>query len=86
MDYGFYVELSDSKCEGLVSVRDLQDDMYFYYADDFCLRGSHTGREFRLGDAVEVRVVGTDLEKRLVDFEIIDDALATYRKRSRRKG
>ena len=60
--------------------------MYFYYADDFCLRGTHTGREFRLGDAVEVRVVRTDLEKRLVDFEIIDDALATYRKRSRRKG
>ena len=54
--------------------------MYFYYADDFCLRGTHTGREFRLGDAVEVRVVRTDLEKRLADFEVIDDAPA------RRKG
>ncbi len=86
MDYGFYVELSDSKCEGLVSVRDLQDDMYFYYADDFCLRGSHTGREFRLGDAVEVRVVGTDLEKRLVDFEVIEETHYRSNSTQTRKG
>lgn len=71
-DFGFYVELSESKCEGLVSVRDLEDDMYYYYADDFCLRGARMGREFRLGDEVNVRVVRTELERRLIDFEVID--------------
>ena len=69
-DYGFYVELVESKCEGLVSVRDIEDDLYLYSADEFLLRGNRTGREFRLGDAVKVRVLRTDLERRLTDFEL----------------
>ncbi len=71
-EFGFYVELAESKCEGLVSIRDIQDDMYFYYADDLCLRGARTGCEFRLGDTVNVQVARTDLENRLVDFFLID--------------
>lgn len=69
-DYGFYVELTESKCEGLVSVRDLTDDLYLYSADEFLLRGNRRGRVFRLGDAVRVRVLRTDLEKRITDFEL----------------
>lgn len=70
-DYGFYVELVDSKCEGLVSVRDIEDDLYLYSADEFLLRGNRTGRVFRLGDPVRVRVKHTDLERRIVDFELV---------------
>lgn len=70
VDYGFYVELVDSKCEGLVSVRELTDDVYLFYADEFLLRGSHTGQEFRLGDSLRVRVLRTDLEYRRIDFAL----------------
>ncbi|MGP1363204.1 MAG: ribonuclease R [Bacteroides sp.] len=71
-EYGFYVELDASKCEGMVNIRDLRDDLYHYYAEEYCLRGSRTGREYRLGDVVRIRVVRTDLEKRIVDFELTE--------------
>ena len=54
-----------------MSVRDIEDDLYLYSADEFLLRGNRTGRVFRLGDPVRVRVKHTDLERRIVDFELV---------------
>lgn len=68
-DWGMYVELSDSKCEGMVSIRDLvPQDYYHYYDKEYCLRGERTDTCFQLGDPVRVRVVRADLSKRQLDF------------------
>lgn len=69
-EWGLYVELSENKCEGLVRLRELEDD--FYEFDDTNLRviGSRTGRVYSLGDAVRVTVLKADLQRRQIDFRM----------------
>lgn len=67
-DKGFYVLLSESFCEGMVSMRDLSDDYYDYEPERHLLRGRKRGKIFRLGDEIRVRVVNTDTELRQIDF------------------
>ena len=69
-DWGFYVELEDNKCEGLVPARDLSDDYYVYDEANFRLVGRHTGRTFTLGQSVEVVVAQADLARRQLDFAL----------------
>jgi ribonuclease R len=67
--FGFWVETVAHKCEGLVSMSSLllMDDFRFEQTD-YCLIGLRTGRKFRIGDAVEIKVVNTNLEKRTIDY------------------
>ena len=66
--FGVFIELSDLLVEGMVHVRDLDDDYYEYDERTYSLVGRDTGRTFRLGDRVEVVVAGANLESREVDF------------------
>ena len=70
--FGVYVELSDLLVEGLVHVRDLDDDYYEYDERSYSLIGKYAGRTYRLGDPVKVIIVGTDLEAREVDLFFVD--------------
>ena len=81
-DWGFYVELEENKCEGLVPARDLSDDYYVYDEANFRLVGRHTGRTFSLGQRVEVVVAQADLARRQLDFAL--DEPKTKRPESRR--
>lgn len=69
-EWGIYVELNDSKCEGLVPVRDLKDDHYVYDEKNFCLIGRRTHRRFTLGDALKVQVAAVNMERRTIDFTL----------------
>ena len=69
-DWGFYVELEENKCEGLVPARDLSDDYYVYDEANFRLVGRHTGHTFSLGQRVEVVVAQADLARRQLDFAL----------------
>ncbi len=70
--FGFWVETVNEKCEGLVSVRDLSDYDDFRHDDaDYALVGLHTGKKFRMGDKIKVKLVAANLEKRQLDFEWI---------------
>ncbi len=70
--FGFWVETVNEKCEGLVSIRDLSDyDDFRHDTDDYALVGIHTGKKFRMGDKVEIKLVAANLEKRQLDFEWI---------------
>ncbi len=69
-NFGLFVELVDSKCEGLVAVRDLEDDFYEFDEDSYSLIGKQTGRMFRLGDEIEVEVYRANLVKKQLDFRI----------------
>ena len=71
-EWGIYVELNDSKCEGLVPMRDLSDDYYEYDEKNFCLVGRSSGRRYVMGDQLVVRVAGANLERKQLDFQLIE--------------
>lgn len=71
-EWGIYVELDANKCEGLVMMRDLADDYYEYDERNYCIRGRRGGIVYRLGDKVRVRVANTNLDKRQLDFQLVD--------------
>lgn len=72
-EWGFYVELDDSKCEGLVPVRDLADDYYDFDDKNYCLIGRKHHNKYTLGDRVKVQVARADLDKKMLDFALISD-------------
>ena len=71
-EWGLYVELDDNKCEGLVPVRDLVDDYYELDERNYCLVGRRHNNHYRLGDKVCVQVAQANLERKQLDFMLID--------------
>jgi ribonuclease R len=86
MRFGIFVEITDLLVEGLVHVRDLDDDYYEYDEKKYSLIGSKTGKRYRLGDALQVRVLRVNPEEREIDFAIVkpDDTPVPERKKRRR--
>ena len=74
-EWGFYVELSESHCEGMVPVRELADDFYEYDERNYCLIGTRTRRKFELGQKVKVEIIRADLAKRQLDFSLAEEDL-----------
>lgn len=72
-EWGLYVELNDNLCEGLVPMRDLADDYYDFDEKNHCLVGRRHNHRYRLGDNVDIKVARADLEKKQLDFVLIDD-------------
>ena len=69
-EWGLYVELNENKCEGMVPIRDLDDDYYEYDEKNYCLRGRRKKHVYSLGDAIAVRVARANLEKKQLDFAL----------------
>jgi len=70
--FGFWAETIEHKCEGLVSVFSLQDyDEFRHIEEDYCLVGKRSGRTFRMGDRVRIKVIAANLTKRQLDYEWI---------------
>ena len=84
--FGLFVELTDIYVEGLVHVTALPGDYYHFDPVHHRLAGERSGRSFRLGDSVEVKVMRVDLDERKIDFEIAQNTLddAAGRKRGAR--
>ena len=72
-EWGLYVELDDNKCEGLVPMRDLADDYYDFDQRNYCLVGRRYNNRYRLGDAVTVQVARCDLDRKQLDFVLVDE-------------
>jgi ribonuclease R len=72
-EWGFFVELIESKCEGLVSMRDLVDDFYEFDEDNFCIIGRRKHKKYQLGDAVNVEVSRINLPKKQIDFRLSEE-------------
>lgn len=70
--WGIFVELMESKCEGMVRLRDLYDDFYYLDEENYQVIGQRNNRQYKLGDKVRVRVKKIDLSKKEMDFEMID--------------
>jgi ribonuclease R len=72
--FGFFVETVLHKCEGMVTVRDLNEFDEFKLDDaDYALVGMRTGKKFRMGDAVRIKVVADNLEKRQLDYHWVQE-------------
>jgi ribonuclease R len=82
--FGLFVELTDIYVEGLVHVTALPGDYYHFDPVHHRLAGERTGRSFRLGDTVEVRVMRVDLDERKIDFEMAEKTISAPIGRKRR--
>ena len=69
--YGIYAEIDDNHCEGMVPMRDLDDDYYDFDERNFCLVGRRRHHRYQLGDPIRIRVAAANVEKKQLDFVIV---------------
>lgn len=68
-EYGVYVQLNDTHCEGLLHVREMGSEAYWSFCEDeYCLLNDHTGEKLTLGDRIRVEVIRADALQRRIDF------------------
>ena len=70
--YGIYCEIDENHCEGMVPMRDLDDDYYDFDERNYCLVGRRHHHKYQLGDPVRIKVARANLEKRQLDFILAD--------------
>lgn len=70
--YGIYCEIDENHCEGMVPMRDLDDDYYDFDERNYCLIGRRHHNKYQLGDPVRIKVARANLEKRQLDFTLTD--------------
>ncbi|MGL5015405.1 MAG: ribonuclease R [Bacteroidales bacterium] len=70
-EWGVYVEVTENGCEGMVPMRDLDDDFYEYDDKNYCLIGRRNKKMYRLGDPVRIQVARANLERKQLDFTIV---------------
>ena len=75
--WGFYVELNDTKCEGLVSINELEGDYYEFDEENYCIVGRHHRKVYQLGDQVLVKVAKANLVARQLDFALVGSESTT---------
>ncbi len=71
--YGIYCEIDENHCEGMVPMRDLDDDYYEFDERNYCLVGRRHHHKYQLGDPIRIKVARANIEKRQLDFSIADD-------------
>lgn len=69
-EWGVYVELIENKCEGMIPIRDLDDDYYTFDDKNYCLVGRRYHKKYQLGDEITVKVAKANLDKKQLDFVI----------------
>lgn len=72
-EWGLYVEIDENKCEGMVPIRDLADDYYEFDEKNYCLIGRRYRHMYQLGDKLTIQVARADLNKKQLDFAIVDE-------------
>lgn len=70
-EWGIYIEDKETKCEGMAKLRDLTDDSYIFHEKSYAVIGERTKKRYSLGDSVKFKVVGSDLEKKTLDYAIV---------------
>ena len=71
-EWGLYVEVSENKCEGMIPIRDLDDDFYVLDEKNYCLRGRRNNKVYALGDTLKIQVASANLEKKQLDFTLVE--------------
>lgn len=71
-EWGIFVELKENHCEGMVRLREMRDDQYYFDEDNYCLKGRKYGKVLTLGDEVRIEIKRADLVKKQLDFAIVE--------------
>ncbi len=69
--WGIFAEISGTKCEGMIRLRDLDDDFYFLDEENYQIIGQRYGNRFKLGDKVKIRVKRIDLSRKQMDYDLV---------------
>ena len=72
-EWGLYTEINENKCEGMVPIRTLDDDYYEFDDANYCIVGRRHRRKFTIGDPVRIRIVRANLDRKQLDFELVED-------------
>ncbi len=72
-EWGIYVEIEPTKIEGMVPLRTIESDFYDFDPDRYIVTGRRSGRTFRLGDRVRVKVKDVSQDQKYIDYELIED-------------
>jgi ribonuclease R len=71
-EWGIYVEEEETKCEGMISLRSMTDDFYSFEEKKYRIVGQQKKRIFTLGDKIKVKVLSADLERRMIDYGLVE--------------
>ena len=71
-EWGIYVEINENKCEGMIPMRELDDDYYDFDEKIYCLTGRRYHKKYSLGDPICIRVVRANLERKQLDFALVE--------------
>ena len=80
--FGIYCEIDENHCEGMVPMRDLDDDYYDFDERNYCLVGRRRHNRYQLGDPIRIKVARVNLEKKQLDFTIISNNGAKTKKKT----
>ncbi|MFA6354909.1 MAG: S1 RNA-binding domain-containing protein, partial [Candidatus Paceibacterota bacterium] len=70
-EWGLYIEEEETKCEGMVRMRDLNDDYYVFDKRYMSIKGQKKHKRYTLGDKVKFKVTGANMNKKTIDYELI---------------
>ena len=71
-EWGLYVEVNENKCEGMIPMRELDDDFYDFDEKAYCLTGRRFRKKYSLGDPIRIKVVRANLERKQLDFALVE--------------
>ena len=71
-EWGIFVEITTTKCEGMVRLSDLKGDYYIHEPEHYRVIGQNNGKIITLGDDVRVKVLKTDINRRTIDLQLLD--------------
>ena len=71
--YGIYAEIDENHCEGMIPMRDLDDDYYDFDEKNYCLVGRRHHHKYQLGDPIRIKVANANLERKQLDFTLDED-------------
>lgn len=71
-EWGLYVEINENKCEGMIPMRELDDDYYDFDEKAYCLTGRRYHKKYSLGDPIRIKVVRANLERKQLSFALVE--------------
>ncbi|MCQ2227021.1 MAG: ribonuclease R [Bacteroidales bacterium] len=74
-EWGIFAEINENMCEGMIPLRDFEDDSYYFDEDNYCAVGRNHGKKYQLGDKIKIRIANANLDKKQIDFTIAGSPL-----------
>ncbi|MFZ2523133.1 MAG: ribonuclease R [Minisyncoccia bacterium] len=71
-EWGVYVEENETKCEGMIKLKDLGDDFWQLDEKNYSVKGQNSEKKYTLGDTIKFKVMNADLERRVLDYKLVN--------------